>query len=129
MYSKTTMMGRIVNDIEAIETKTGNKFISNTLAVSRDRKGKDGSTLTDFWDFTVGGTMVPVMLNYVKKGDLILLEGRMEKKSYEKDGIRRENVLLRVDHIQLIRSSRPAVPAAGEESMETQESQQYPWEE
>lgn len=110
MYSKTVMVGRVVEDIKPIETKTGNKFIKNSIAVSRDRKDSEGRSITDFWDFTVGGSLVPVMENYVKKGNLVLLEGRMERKFFEKEGVKRESIQLRVEHIQLLSNPKQVEP-------------------
>ena len=85
--NKVILKGRLVRDPEirytaGAESKAVAKF---TIAVDRPRK-KDGEPQADFIGCTCFGKTAEMIEKYFRKGQEILLEGRWQTGSYDKDG-------------------------------------------
>lgn len=61
---------------------------SYTLAVQRDFKNNEGNYDADFIRCTAFGKRAEFAEKYLKKGMKILVEGRLQTGSYEKDGVK-----------------------------------------
>lgn len=83
--NKAILCGRTTADIDIRMTPTGKKVCKFTLAID-DGKNADGSRRTQFIDCEAWNQSAEFMERYVKKGVRILVEGRLNKTSYEKDG-------------------------------------------
>ena len=83
--NKIILIGRIVRDCELNELNE-KKYLKNSIAVQREIKNKEGNYDTDFFNFTVWNKQAEYLHNYCKKGDLISVIGRLQNRSYEKDG-------------------------------------------
>ena len=83
--NKAILCGRTTADIDIRMTTTGKKVCKFTLAID-DGKNTDGSRRTQFIDCEAWNQSAEFMERYVKKGVRILVEGRLNKTSYEKDG-------------------------------------------
>lgn len=83
--NKAILCGRTTADINIQMTTTGKKVCKFTLAID-DGKNADGSRRTQFIDCEAWNQSAEFMERYVKKGIRILVEGRLNKTSYEKDG-------------------------------------------
>jgi single-strand DNA-binding protein len=78
-------MGRIVRDPNVQTTSTGRQKALMTLAVDR-MKAKDGSKQADFISLVAWERSAEFADKYLFKGKQILVEGRIQTGSYEKDG-------------------------------------------
>lgn len=85
--NKVCLTGRITKDIEIRYTQN-NVAISNfTLAVTRNYKNADGTYETDFITCVAYNKTAELLSKYIKKGDLLGIEGRIQTRRYEdKDG-------------------------------------------
>lgn len=83
--NKIILCGNICKDIE-IKYYNDKKNIKNTIAVRRDFKNKEGNYDSDFFNFTIWGVQAEFLNNYAKKGDKILISGKILNNNYEKDG-------------------------------------------
>ena len=88
MLNRVILIGRVTSDVELKEASV---IVANfTLAVDRGFKGKDGEKKTDFVPVTVFGKLAETCAEWVKKGSLIAVEGRIQIENYEnKDGEKR----------------------------------------
>ena len=59
------------------ESKNGNKYATNTLAVPRTYKNENGEYETDFIPFKVYGNMANTTCEYCKKGDVLGIKGNL----------------------------------------------------
>jgi single-strand DNA-binding protein len=92
-------MGRITKDIELQTGKTGSEYCKFTVAVNR-KKGKDGEQKADFIDCTAFGKTAAFVEKYFKKGDGIIVDGRLESDTYEaKDGTKRTKWAVAVEQV------------------------------
>ena len=86
MLNQIVLVGRLTRDPEVIETENGNKVANITLAVPRTYKNMDGVYDTDFITVTLWREVAQNTAEYVQKGDLVGIKGRMQTESFEKDG-------------------------------------------
>lgn len=79
-------IGRITKDLEKRVTQSGTSVIRFTLAVNRRFK-QEGQPDADFIQCTAWGKTADTMSQYLHKGSLIGIEGRITTGSYQdKDG-------------------------------------------
>lgn len=88
--NKVTLIGRLTKDPELKFTPgNGTAVTTFTLAVDR-RFSKDGNKEADFIPVVVWGKQAEATANYMSKGKLMGVAGRIQTRSYEaKDGTKR----------------------------------------
>ena len=91
MCNKIILLGRLVRDPELRYTASGKAVAQLTLAVDRPFAGQDGKKEADFIDVVLWGKTAEAAANYSFKGQRLLVEGRLQIRSYEaKDGSKRK---------------------------------------
>ncbi|MBO8139672.1 MAG: single-stranded DNA-binding protein [Thermosipho sp. (in: Bacteria)] len=77
-YNKVVLVGRLTRDPEVRQTLNGTLVATFTLAVSRPtRKGFEDNQQTDFIRIVTFSKLAEFVQNYLKKGRLILVEGKL----------------------------------------------------
>ena len=90
MLNKILLLGRLVADPELRYTATGKAVAQFTLAVDRPFASQDGKREADFIPVILWGKTAEAAANYSFKGQRLLVEGRLQIRSYEaKDGSKR----------------------------------------
>lgn len=88
--NKVILMGRLTRDPEVRYTQTGKVVTQFTLAVDRPFANQDGQKEADFISIVLWGKTAENIGNTVKKGQRLLVEGRLQIRSYTaKDGSKR----------------------------------------
>lgn len=88
--NKVILMGRLTKDPEVRYTQTGKVVTQFILAVDRPFKDADGNKETDFIPVVVWGKAAELVGNSCQKGHRLLVDGRLQIRSYEaKDGSKR----------------------------------------
>lgn len=108
-FSKVILMGNLTRDPETRTTNSGQSVTSFSLAVGRSWKGSDGQTQeqTSFINCVAWGRPGEVIAQYVKKGNPLLVSGRLDQRSYEdKDGNKRQAVEVVVEDFNFIGGGR-----------------------
>lgn len=77
-------VGNLTKDGELRSTESGKTIYSNSLAMRNDFKNKDGEYDTEFINFSAWGTTAEYLKKYAKKGNKVLIEGRISTRSYDK---------------------------------------------
>lgn len=83
MLNQTVIVGRLVKEPELRETESGNKVTNITLAVPRSYKNMHGEYETDFISCVLWKGIAENTVEYVKKGDLLGVKGRIQSRSYQ----------------------------------------------
>ena len=83
MYNFCFLIGRIVTDIELKYTTTGTAVANTRLAVDRQKRS-DEEKQTDFFNVVLWGKSAEFAANYLSKGRLVAVQGRMQVRSYNK---------------------------------------------
>lgn len=88
--NKVILMGRLTKDPDVKYTQTGKVVTQFTLAVDRSFKDANGNKETDFIPVVVWGKAAELVGNSCQKGHRLLVDGRLQIRSYEvKDGSKR----------------------------------------
>lgn len=105
--NKVTLTGRLARDPEMRYTTTGKAVCSFTLAVNR-RKDKDGNQTADFIPCQAWEKLAEVIGNNCVKGSPILVEGRIQVRSYDaQDGSKKYITEVIVNEMEFM-GSKPA---------------------
>jgi len=97
--NRVILMGRLARDPETQTTTTGKLKCRMTIAVDRP-KAKDGTQNADFIGLVAWERTAEFSEKYLSKGQRILVEGRIQTSSYEKDGEKRYATDVNVDRIE-----------------------------
>jgi single-strand DNA-binding protein len=86
--NRVQMIGRLGKEPESKFTSTGKKVAHFSLAVSNRWKDKSGESKesTEWVNIEAWGRLGEVSQEYLKKGSLIYLEGRLRTDKYEDKG-------------------------------------------
>ena len=89
MINRVVLAGRPTRDLELKNTQSGTSVCSFTLAVDRNFKNKNGEREADFISCIAWKKTAEVMSQYVKKGSVVGVDGRIQTRSYDnRDGQR-----------------------------------------
>jgi single-strand DNA-binding protein len=80
---KVILIGNVVRDPAIKETATKKKVATFSVAVNRN---KDEA---DFHNVVAWEQLATVVESYVQKGKKVYIEGRLQNRTYEKDGVKR----------------------------------------
>lgn len=87
MLNKVILIGRLTRDPELRYTpNTGSAVASFTIAVDRQGSNRDEA---DFINIVVWNKQAELCAQYLGKGRLVAVVGRLQIRTYEKDGQRR----------------------------------------
>lgn len=86
MINKAILVGRVGKDPETRHLESGKQVTNFTLATSEKYKDKEETT---WHNIVIWGKLSEVADQYVKKGDLLYIEGKTSNSSYESDGVKR----------------------------------------
>lgn len=90
MLNCVVLIGRLTKDPELRYTPNGVAVASFTLAVNRSWLNQQGERETDFIPIVVWRKQAENCANYIGKGSLVAIEGRMQVRTYDtKEGQRR----------------------------------------
>ena len=112
--NRTIIKGRLTRDPELKTSNSGLELCNFCVAVDR-RVQKDKQRETDFFQCVAFGKTAAAISKYMNKGREILIEGRMESSSGDKEGIKVKYWNLLVDNFEFC-GSKGDTPAAAPES-------------
>lgn len=85
--NKVQLIGFLGKDPESRTTPTGKKLSHFSLAVTRRWKsGAENKEATDWFNVEVWGRLGELSQQYLKKGSLVYVEGRLQTDRYEDKG-------------------------------------------
>lgn len=123
MLNRVLAMGRLTRDPELSTTPSGAKKAVFSMAVDRNYKDRaTGERGTDWLDVTAWRQTAEFAAQYLAKGRMVVVEGRLQTSSYtDREGIKRKSVVIVADSIYFADSRRaegnapqPAPPARQE---------------
>ncbi len=101
-FNRVVLAGNLTRDPELRFTQSGVPVANFGLAVNRVRSKNEE---VDFFDVTAWRELGETVTNYKKKGDPILVEGRLQYRTWESsDGSKRNKVDIVADNIQFLGS-------------------------
>jgi len=87
-------MGNLTRDPELKAIPSGQSVVSFSLALNRSYKDQSGEwkEATDYVDITAWGPLAERVAQYCQKGKQVLVNGRIQSRSWEQDGQKRSKV-------------------------------------
>lgn len=104
MINRVVLLGRITKDPEIKYTQSNIPVVTFTLAVNKTYKDANGERQADFIQLVAWRNSAEFLSRYVKKGNMLGVEGRIQTRSYEADGAMRYITEVVVDSVQLLES-------------------------
>lgn len=105
MLNRIILIGRLTRDPELRFTPNGRAVCQFTLAVDRPFTNQDGNREADFINIVVWGKQAETSAQYLAKGRMTAVEGRLQIRSYEgNDGNRRYVTEVIADRVSFLPS-------------------------
>ncbi len=104
MINRVILVGRITKDPEKKETQSNIAVVSFTLAVNRQFTDSSGERQADFIQCVVWRKQAENLARFVKKGALLGIEGRIQTRTYEVEGVTRYVTEVVCDSVQFLES-------------------------
>lgn len=106
-FNRVILAGHLTRDPELKFTNDGIPVASFGLAVNRRKRRDGGEDQPDFFDVTAWRELGETITNYKKKGDPILVEGRLQYRSWDDrdTGQKRSKVSVVADNVQFLHRS------------------------
>jgi single-strand DNA-binding protein len=115
VINRVVLVGRLTRDPELRTTPNGRNVVSFSIAVDKRFKPQDANAQTaDFFRVTAWGNTADFVANYLSKGRLVAVDGRLEQRSYtDKDGNKREAIDVVAENVQGLDRPRDDAGASG----------------
>ena len=116
-----TFRGRLGGDPE-ITTAANGSVVCKMRVVTNRRRIVDGDwqdTDTSWWQVTAFGKAAEAAAEQLHKGDLVMVEGRVKQREWEKDGVKRTTAEVTADEVAKVCKAGWKAPA--------QEGSADPW--
>lgn len=104
MINNVTLVGRLVAPPDLRKTPNNVSSLQGTLAVNRNFKNENGDREADFINFKAWRGTADIIAQYCSKGSLIGIIGRIQVRSYVKDGQRRYVTEVVAESVALLES-------------------------
>jgi single-strand DNA-binding protein len=117
MLNRVCLVGRLTADPELRYTGSGLAVVNFRIAVDRDFKNQQGERETDFINCVAWKQRAEFVSNYIHKGNLVSVDGRLQVRSYEtQDGQRRQAWDVIADSVNALESRRDREGAPGDDT-------------
>lgn len=102
--NKVILLGNVGKDPEMKATGGGTTVANFSLATSERRKDQSGewNEQTEWHNLVAFGKLAEVVRDYVRKGSKLFIEGRIQTRSWEKDGERKYRTEIIVNELSLL---------------------------
>lgn len=115
--NKITLIGNVGRDPDIQQTKSGTKVAHFSIATNRRAPaGSEEQERTDWHRLTLWSKQAQFAEDYIRTGDRIYVEGRLEYDSYERDGVVIPTAEVHVNEVVLLSSKSQPNAAEMEEA-------------
>ena len=114
--NKVILVGNVGNDPECRTMPNGNAVSNLSLATSdswKDKNTGEQQECTEWHRVVFFNRLAEIVDQYVKKGSKLYVEGRLQTRSWEQDGVKRYTTEIVANEMQML-DSRGSVGAQGD---------------
>jgi single-strand DNA-binding protein len=117
--NRVQLIGRLGKDPETRYTTTGRNYCTFSLAVDRRWKSAQGESreATDWFNIETWARLAEICQQYLTKGRLVFLEGRLQTDRWEKNGETHYFTKIVANQMQIL-ERKPEEPELAEEEAE-----------
>ena len=111
MVNKALLIGRLGRDPEVRYTPDGTMVTNFTMATDETYKDKNGERVqkTEWHRIVAFGKLAEICGNYLVKGKLVFIEGRIQTRAWEdKEGVKRNTTEIIASNMQMLDSKGQA---------------------
>ena len=103
-FNQVVLVGNMVRDPEVKALNNGSSVAKFTIGMTRKWQTENGEKKEEatFVDIDSFGKTASVIEKYLRKGDPVLVEGRLKMEQWEKDGQKRSKLMVVANAIQLL---------------------------
>lgn len=99
--NRVVLIGRLTRDPETRTTAGGKSVANFSIAVDKRIKPQDGSPTADFFNCQAWGSTADFVGNYLSKGRLVAVDGRLQTRKYTaSDGTPRDVCEIVAENVQ-----------------------------
>lgn len=121
MLNSMNVVGRLTKDPDLRVTQSNIQLARFSIACERNYKNAQGTRDADFIDVMAWKQLAKIVCQYMHKGDMISVSGRIETNMYkDKNGNSRKSVYINADEVQLVSYSK-------NNQQQQQQQQQQPY--
>ncbi|HUW64145.1 MAG TPA: single-stranded DNA-binding protein [Spirochaetia bacterium] len=110
MLNRVILIGRLTRDPELRYTQSGIAVANMTVAVDRNFANRQGEKETDFIRIVVWRKQAETCANFLGKGRLVAVEGSLQIRKWEKDGVKHESAEVVADGVTFLDRAREGAP-------------------
>ena len=120
--NRVTLIGNVGSEPDIRMTPSGTKVAKVSLATSRQWKDKSGTAneKTDWHRLTFFGQIADVVEQWVRKGDRIYVEGRIEYSTSEHDGVTKYFTDIIVQELVMLGGHANSVPGSNDSAPDSE---------
>jgi single-strand DNA-binding protein len=109
--NRVQLIGNLGRDPETRSTPKGSKVTTFTVATHRRQRGADGEEkeFTDWFNIEAWGRLGEICAEFLRKGRLVYIEGRLQTDRYEKNGETHYRTKVVANEMQIL-DRRPEEP-------------------
>ena len=103
--NKVILVGRITKDPELKTVQSGSAVVNFTVAINRpttSNNGDQNQSNADYINCVIWNKQAENLAKYVKKGQLIGVEGRIQTRTYDANGTTRYITAVLCDNVQFL---------------------------
>lgn len=127
--NKAMVFGNLTRDPEMKALPSGTNVTEFSIATNRRYKDRDGNwqDAVDYHNIVVFGRQAETSSQYLNKGSSAFVEGRLQTRSWEKDGQKQYRTEIIADRVQFgPKNSGGGAPAANTNTADTNSSTEQP---
>jgi single-strand DNA-binding protein len=104
-YAKTIICGNLGRDPESRFLASGDAVCNFSVAVTeswKDKNSGEKNESTTWYRVNAFGKLAEICKQYLKKGSQVLIEGKMQCREWEKDGVKQYSWELKADQMMML---------------------------
>lgn len=108
--NQVTLMGNLTRDPELRQTPNGQDVASFSLALNRAYKdgNEEWQEATDYIDLVAWGKLAEQVSSSLSRGSRVLVNGRLQSRSWEKDGQKHSKVEVLAQDVTFLDRPEPS---------------------
>jgi single-strand DNA-binding protein len=125
MVNKVVLIGRLGKDPEVRYTEGGAAVATFSLATEESFKDRSGERQkrTEWHRIVTWEKLAEIAQQYLKKGMLVYIEGRIQSSEWEKDGVKQRSFEIVASTVRMLEGKHDTAPAKATAASEEQPQQ------
>lgn len=117
--NKVQLIGNLGRDPELKYTSAGVAVATFSIATSDSWKDQEGNTQerTEWHNIVAWRKLAEICGEWLKKGKRVYIEGRLQTRSYEKDGVKKYTTEIVADQLIMLDGAPKSAPAGDSEAV------------